>query len=128
MFPLIGTAHAMAPSGGQGDPGGFGLMGMMALIFGIFYFMMIRPQQKRAKEQREMNAALSKGDEVITDAGIFGTVQKVGDDHVTLEIAPKVTIRVVRSRVAERVKETKTKESAKEAKAREIENSKEGDK
>ena len=94
------------------------------LVFGIFYFLLIRPQQKRAKAQREMNSSLNKGDEVVTDGGIFGTILKVGENQVTLEIAPKVSIRVVRSRITELVKESKTKESkssGKGAKSKELE-------
>ena len=109
MFPLIDTAYAMAPGGGEGG-GSFQMLIPFVLIFGIFYFLLIRPQQKRAKAQRQMNANLNKGDEVITDAGIYGTVQCVGEHQVTLEIAPKVSIRVVRTRVTERIKESKAKD------------------
>lgn len=122
MFPLIETAHAMG--GGGGDGGGGGLLMQVfpfILIFGIFYFLLIRPQQKRARAQREMNAALNKGDEVVTDGGIFGTVLKVGESQVTLEIAPKVSIRVVRSRITEIVKESKSKNGGKGAKTKELE-------
>ncbi|MCH8075877.1 MAG: preprotein translocase subunit YajC [SAR324 cluster bacterium] len=111
--------------GGGGGVTGGGIMNSMLfpmiMIFGIFYFLLIRPQQKRAKAQREMNASLSKGDEVVTDGGIYGTVQKVGENHVTLEIAPKVSIRVVRSRITELVKENKSKNEKKGAKAKEVE-------
>lgn len=110
MFSLIETAHAMTLGGGGAEGGGaFQMLIPFVLIFGIFYFMMIRPQQKKAKAQREMNAALSKGDEVVTDSGIYGTVQRVGEHAVTIEIAPKVAIRVVRSRISERIKESKGK-------------------
>lgn len=119
MFSLIETAHAMGGGGsGGGGFGGTGMLIPMVMIFGIFYFILIRPQQKKAKAQREMNAALNKGDEVVTDAGIFGTIQKVGDNQVTLEIAPKVSIRIVRSRITERIKETKESKESTESKAK----------
>ena len=112
MFPLIETAYAMGGGGGGAGGGSpFSMLIPFVLVFGIFYFLLIRPQQKRAKAQREMNSSLNKGDEVVTDGGIFGTILKVGENQVTLEIAPKVSIRVVRSRITELVKESKTKES-----------------
>lgn len=123
MFPFIETAHAMAPGGGAGGDGAavFAQFIPLILIFAIFWFLVIRPQQRRAKAHRQLVAALKKGDEVYTDSGIRGTIQKVGDDVVTLEIAPKVSIRLVRSRVAELVRESRApqqggKEKEKEAK------------
>ncbi len=125
MFPLIETAYAMGGGGGGAGGGSpFSMLIPFVLVFGIFYFLLIRPQQKRAKAQREMNSSLNKGDEVVTDGGIFGTILKVGENQVTLEIAPKVSIRVVRSRITELVKESKTKESkssGKGAKGKELE-------
>lgn len=120
MFPFIETAYAMGGGGGEGGSP-FSMLIPFVLVFGIFYFLLIRPQQKRAKAQREMNSSLNKGDEVVTDGGIFGTIQKVGENQVTLEIAPKVSIRVVRSRITELVKETKSKKSGKDAKEKELE-------
>lgn len=66
----------------------------MVVIFVLFYFMLIRPQMKQAKAQREMIAALQKGDEVATSSGIIGKITKVGDDIVSLEIAAGVVINV----------------------------------
>ena len=66
----------------------------MVVIFVLFYFMLIRPQMKQAKAQREMIAALQKGDEVATSSGIIGKITKVGDDFVSLEIATGVVINV----------------------------------
>jgi preprotein translocase subunit YajC len=71
----------------------------------------IRPQQKRTKQHKEMVSHLTKGDEVYTDSGILGTIQKVAEDSVTLEIAPKVSVRVLRNRIGEKVKESKILES-----------------
>ena len=80
------------------------------LIFAIFWFLVIRPQQKRSKSHRQLVANLKKRDAVYTDGGIRGTIPKVGEDRVTLEIAPKVSIRLIRSRISDLVKESKVKE------------------
>lgn len=64
----------------------------LILMFVVMYFLMIRPQQKRAKEQKAMMDALAKGDEVITAGGILGKVSKVNDTYVTVEIAPNTEI------------------------------------
>ena len=84
MFDLISAAHA------EGAPaqGGDALMGnivFMVLLFGIFYFLLIRPQQKQAKEHKEMVASLTRGDNVVV-AGLLGKIHKVEDDIVVLEI------------------------------------------
>ena len=83
---LISNAYAQAA--GAADPTG-GLMGLLPLIlmFVVLWFLMIRPQMKRAKEHKAMVGALSKGDEVVTSGGIVGKVTKVGDGYVTLEVA-----------------------------------------
>lgn len=111
MWPLVDTAYAMAPPGGA-EGGASMLSGFVPLIlvFAIFWFLVIRPQQKRAKEHRNIVANLKKGDEVVTDSGIYGTIQKVGENAITLDIAPKVSIRIQRARVADLVKESRVKE------------------
>jgi preprotein translocase subunit YajC len=86
----------------------------LILVFAIFWFLVIRPQQKRAKDLRNLVASLKKGDEVYTDSGILGTIQKVAEQSVTLEIAPKVSIRIQRARIAEIVKEGKGSREAEE--------------
>jgi len=95
---LIPDAYAQqgAPSGG--DP----FLGILPIIvlFAIFYFLLIRPQQKRAKEHKKMVEALSKGDEVVTNGGLLGRITKVGDHFVTLEIADSLEVRVQRNAVA----------------------------
>ena len=90
---MINTAYAQAAGGAQG---GMDLVGLMPLIllFVLLYFLMIRPQAKRAKEHRAMLQALQKGDEVVTSGGTLGKVINVGDQFVTLEIAPNVEIKV----------------------------------
>lgn len=81
---FISTAYAQAAGGGGADS----LMGFMPIIlmFVVLYFLMIRPQTKRAKEHKAMLEALKKGDEVITGGGIVGKITKVGEAYVTLEV------------------------------------------
>lgn len=94
---MIGTAYAQAAGGAQG---GDTLMGMLPIIlmFVILYFLMIRPQMKKAKEHKTMLEALQKGDEVIA-MGILGRIERIADSYVSLEIAPNVTIQVQKQAV-----------------------------
>ncbi len=80
----------------------------LILIFGIMYFLLIRPQQKKLKEHQVMVKALRRGDQVITQGGIMGKVVKVKDDaaEVEVEIASGVTVRVIRSTIATVVNKT----------------------
>lgn len=89
---------AYAQSGGGGDM----LTGLLpiALIFVVFYFLLIRPQQKKAKEHRAMVGALAKGDEVVTNGGLLGRITAVGDAFVTVEVAEGMEVRVQRSAVS----------------------------
>ena len=95
---MIGPAYAQAAGGGAS--GGDTLMGMLPIIlmFVILYFLMIRPQMKKAKEHRTMVDALQKGDEVVA-VGILGKISKVSDNYVSLEVAPNVTIQVQKNAV-----------------------------
>lgn len=92
-------SDAWAQAGGASQQGG--LMGLLPLvaIFVVFYFLLIRPQQKRAKEHRKMTEALAKGDEVITNGGTLGKVTDVGESFVTVEVASGVEIKVQRAAV-----------------------------
>jgi preprotein translocase subunit YajC len=72
----------------------------LILIFVVFYFLLIRPQQQKAKEHREMLANLKRNDEVVTSGGLYGKVVALGDRVVTLEIAPNVKVRVDRPQIA----------------------------
>jgi preprotein translocase subunit YajC len=90
---FINDAYAAAPAAGQqGDPVQFFLM--IGLIIVMFYFMMIRPQMKRSKEQRKMIEALQKGDEVVTSGGMLGKIVKVGEQYVSLEIGANLVVQV----------------------------------
>lgn len=103
---LISQALAQDGGGGFGGGGDFSFLIMMAAIFAIFYFFMIRPQQKRAKQHKEMLANLRRGDKVITSGGFIGTVTKVDDEEATVEIADGVKVRVVKQTIADLVKRT----------------------
>ena len=89
---LISNAFAQAAPASQG----FDIFATLPLIlmFVLLYFLMIRPQSKRTKEHRAMLAALQKGDEVVTAGGTLGKVTKVGDNFISLEIAPNVEVQV----------------------------------
>jgi preprotein translocase subunit YajC len=95
---LISSAWAQtAPASG---PGGLMQMLPLLLIFVVFYFLLIRPQTKRAKEHKAMVAAIATGDEVVTSGGILGKVTEVGDQFLTVEIADGVRVKVQRHTVA----------------------------
>ena len=86
----------------QGAPaqgGGMESMLLIVVMFGVLYFLMIRPQMKRAKEQKAMIEALQKGDEVVSAGGILGKISKINENYVTLEIAQGVDIQMQRSAV-----------------------------
>jgi preprotein translocase subunit YajC len=89
-------AQAAAPAQSEGS-----LMTLIPLfgIFIIFYFLLIRPQAKRAKEHRQMVEALQRGDEIITNGGVLGLVLNVSDSYVIIEIAPGIEVTVLRSSV-----------------------------
>ena len=98
--PILMSMIQAAPAGQAGGPAGI-LVGILPwlLIFAIFYILMIRPQQRRAKEHQAAIAAVKKGDDVITGGGIRGRVTKVSDDEAEVEIAQGVKVRVVKSTI-----------------------------
>lgn len=108
MKEILYAILAEQSSGGGGQPaqgpqGCQQMSGMMLpilLMFVIIYFLIIRPQQKQQKKHREMVSALGKGDKIITNSGIFGTITGLTDIAVTLEVAKNVHIKVLRSHVA----------------------------
>lgn len=97
---LISSAHAQAAGAAAAPPNAFVQFLPLIILFGIFYFMLIRPQMKRSKEQRAMIAALAKGDEVITNGGMLGRVQDIAEQFVTLEIADGVSIKLQKHAVS----------------------------
>ena len=98
---IVSDAHAADPAPAAGMAGGFMSFLPLVIIFVIFYFLLIRPQSKRAKEHREMVAKLAKGDEVVAGGGILGRVTDVSESYITVEIADGVAIKVQRHAVAQ---------------------------
>jgi preprotein translocase subunit YajC len=102
---MFGLAFAMggAPGGASGPAGGMAAFQQvipLVFMFAIFYFLLIRPQQKKAKEHKALLEAIKKGDNVITAGGVHGKVTSVDDGIVTLEIATGVNIKIVKSYIA----------------------------
>ena len=95
---LIASAYAQG-TGASPAGGGIESMILIVLMFGVLYFLMIRPQMKRAKEHKTMLEALQKGDEVITSGGVLGRITKLGESYVTVEIAPNVEVQLQRPAV-----------------------------
>jgi preprotein translocase subunit YajC len=95
---LISQAYAQTAPAGGADAGLMGLLPII-LMFVLLYFMMIRPQMKRAKEHKAMTEALAKGDEVVTSGGLLGRITKVTDAYVSLEIASNTEIVVQKAAV-----------------------------
>ncbi|MGF6710151.1 preprotein translocase subunit YajC [Luteibacter sp. W1I16] len=96
-------AQATAPAAGAAPQGalGFSPLIMMAVLFGIFYFMMIRPQMKRQKEHRALLSALAKGDEVVMGGGLAGRIEEVGESFVRVEIAPGTVVQVQKGSITQ---------------------------
>jgi len=94
MSLLSVLLQAAAPAGGN-----YGMLIMMALVFVVFYFFMIRPQSKRQKEIKKQREAMKAGDSVVTSGGIYGKVKDVKETTVTIEIADNVRIKVDKSSV-----------------------------
>jgi preprotein translocase subunit YajC len=101
---MLDIAWAMGTQPQAGQPAGAGGVFMsflpLIIIFAIFYFLLIRPQQKRAREHKQMLESLKKGDKVITSGGIYGVVEQVGRDTVVLKIAENVKIKIGKPYIA----------------------------
>ena len=97
---LISTAAAQATSGTSGQSSALMQIPFLILMFVVFYFLLIRPQTKRAKEHKAMVAAIGTGDEIVTSGGILGRITEVGDQFLTVEIADGVRVKVQRHTVA----------------------------
>ncbi|MCW5602818.1 preprotein translocase subunit YajC [Nitrosomonas sp.] len=93
---LINEAYAQAATSTQAEPSLMSLLPLIGILV-IFYFLLIRPQTKRAKEQKLMREGLQKGDEVIISGGELGRVTSVGESYITLEIAPNIEITVLKA-------------------------------
>ncbi len=99
FFEGVAFAQGAAHAGGN-EQVLFSTIIPLALLFGIFYFLIIRPQTKRAAEHSKMVGGLKRNDEVVTNGGLIGRVTDLGDKVVTMEIAPNIRVRVERSQIA----------------------------
>jgi len=109
LFMLAALPASAQDAGGAGGIAGIlsSPIAPMILLFVVFYFFLIRPQQKKAKEHREMLGNLRRGDRVITSGGIIGMVSKLEGDHeIEVEIAKDVKVRVIRSTVMQVISKT----------------------
>jgi preprotein translocase subunit YajC len=100
---LIDNAYAQTAAGGPAGLGGLIQFAPLVLIFIVFYFLLIRPQQTQAKELKARQSGLTRGDKIVTAGGIIGTVKKVteNDANIDVEIAPNVTVSIVRSTITQ---------------------------
>lgn len=110
---MIEIAYAMGQGGAESaqGAGSFTAFIPLLLMFAIFYFLLIRPQQKRAKEHRDMISALKKGDKIMTSGGIHGRILSVDDSVLSVEIADKVKIKMDSSYVASLLQSVKNQPS-----------------
>jgi len=97
---LIPAAHAQAAGAAPAAPSMMSTLLFPIILIAIMYFLMIRPQMKRQKEHRAMLEKLAKGDEVITNGGIAGTVSNIGESFITVEVADGVQLRVQKGAIA----------------------------
>ncbi|MDD2388383.1 MAG: preprotein translocase subunit YajC [Desulfobacterales bacterium] len=97
---MTGIAYAMGQGGAQGAQGGFGAFIPLILMFAIFYFLLIRPQQKKNKAHADMVKNLKKGDRIVTSGGIHGRITSVDETVMTIEVADKVRIKISRGNVS----------------------------
>ena len=99
---ILPTTFVLAQAApGAAANGGLSMIIMMVVLFGLMYFMMIRPQMKRQKEHRALISALAKGDEVVTNGGLAGRVEEVGETFITIEIAPNVKVKLQKGAVSQ---------------------------
>ena len=94
----MGEAFAQTPGGASGPPAIYNVGFLLALV-GIFYFLLLRPEQRRRKEHDQLLGQLKRNDQVVMTSGIHGRVMAVGDKVLTVEIAPKVQVQVDRSAI-----------------------------
>lgn len=100
---LIDIVYAMGPNPAGGGQQGWGALGSLIpliLIFVIFYFLLIRPQQKRVKDHRKMVENLKKGDKIVTSGGIYGVIEAVGVNSITIKIAENVKVKLGKAYIA----------------------------
>ena len=102
LITLLAVAVGCVPPPEGAEPQGLDwtMIVFLVLIFGVFYFLMIRPQRKRQKEHQTVMQELQKGDKVVTAGGIYGTIESISDDSVVLKLEGGTTIRIAKNSVA----------------------------
>ncbi len=100
---LIADAYAQAAGGGGGGLSAFVEMLPIVFLLGLIYLMLIRPQSKRAKEQKKMLESLAKGDEVVTSGGLLGKIMEVGDNFVLIDLGSDIKVKVQRQAISNTV-------------------------
>jgi preprotein translocase subunit YajC len=100
MFNLAYAMGAGGAGGGAGGSGGLGAFLPLIIIFAIFYFLLIRPQQKKAKQHKQLLSELRKGDRVVSSGGLHGVITGMSDDVLTVEISPKVRVKISRGSIS----------------------------
>lgn len=108
---MIDTALAQGAAGGA--PPGFLSFLPLVLVFAVFYFLLIRPQQQKARQHQEVLAGLKRNDEIVTGGGLYGKVVAISGDVVTVEVAPKVQVRVSRPTISHVVAANRDKDKLK---------------
>jgi len=99
---MFNLAYAMGTggAGGAGGGGGLGAFLPLIIIFAIFYFLLIRPQQRKAKQHKQLLSELRKGDKVVSSGGLHGVITGLSDDVLTVEISPKVRVKMSRGSIS----------------------------
>lgn len=100
----MNLAYAMGNQAASGQGGQIMAFLPLILLFAVFYFLLIRPQQKKAKTHKQFMENLKKGDRVVTSGGLYGTITGVTDDAVTIEVAEKVRVKILKGAVADYAK------------------------
>ena len=98
---MLGSFTPLAASSSSGS--GFSLIFFLVAMVAVFYFLLIRPQQRRQRQQRSLIESVEVGDEIMTIGGIFGTVREMDDESVTVEVAPNIEIRFVKSAISRKL-------------------------
>jgi len=107
---IISPAYAQS----GGGMGGFESLLPLVLIFVVFYFLLIRPQQKKQKQHRGMLESLHRGDRIVTSGGIVGTITKANETELTVEIADEVKVRVMRAMISDVLSKTEARDASNE--------------
>jgi preprotein translocase subunit YajC len=106
---MFNLAYAMGTGGAGGAGGGGGGLGAflpLIIIFAIFYFLLIRPQQRKAKQHKQLLTELRKGDKVVSSGGLHGVITGLSDDVLTVEISPKVRVKMSRGSISGVIRRT----------------------